>query len=135
MIKSLLKEKILVMDGAMGTMVQSYSLSETDFRGKQFQDHPNELKGNNDILCLTQPGIIEEIHRAYFDAGAVIVETNTFNANGISQLDYGLEDYSYEINVKAAEIAKKAGKNFTDEPRYIAAVSYTHLTLPTNREV
>jgi 5-methyltetrahydrofolate--homocysteine methyltransferase len=128
MLKELLKTKIIVLDGAMGTMVQSYTLSETDFRGKKFQDHPNELKGNNDILCLTQPEIIEEIHREYFDVGAVIVGTNTFNANGISQLDYGLEDYTYEINLKAVEIAKKAAKRFTDEPRYVAGAMG-----PTNR--
>ena len=97
MIKTLLKEKILVMDGAMGTMVQSYDLSEMDFCGDKFQDHSHDLKGNNDILCLTQPDIIEEIHYAYFEAGADIVETNTFNANGISQLDYGLEKSVYEL--------------------------------------
>ncbi|SVA66620.1 uncharacterized protein METZ01_LOCUS119474, partial [marine metagenome] len=136
MLKELLKTKILVLDGAMGTMVQSYTLSETDFRGKQFQDHPNELKGNNDILCLTHPEIIEEIHRAYFDAGAVIVGTNTFNANRISQLDYGLEDYTYEINFKAVEIAKTAAKRFTDEPRYVAgAIGPTNRTASMSPDV
>ena len=136
MLKELLKTKIIVLDGAMGTMVQSYTLSETDFRGKQFQDHPNELKGNNDILCLTQPEIIEEIHRAYFDAGSIIVGTNTFNANRISQLDYGLEDYTYEINLKAAEIAKTVAKRFTDEPRYVAgAIGPTNRTASMSPDV
>jgi len=136
MLKELLKTKIIVLDGAMGTMVQSYTLSETDFRGKQFQNHPNELKGNNDILCLTQPEIIEEIHRAYFDAGSVIVGTNTFNANRISQLDYGLEDYTYEINLKAAEIAKTVAKRFTDEPRYVAgAIGPTNRTASMSPDV
>ena len=136
MLKELLKTKIIVLDGAMGTMVQSYTLSETDFRGKQFQNHPNELKGNNDILCLTQPEIIEEIHCAYFDAGSVIVGTNTFNANRISQLDYGLEDYTYEINLKAVEIAKTAAKRFTDEPRYVAgAIGPTNRTASMSPDV
>ncbi len=96
----------MVLDGAMGTMVQSYNLSEKDFRGDRFYSHGKDLKGNNDILCLTQPKIVQEIHEAYFKAGADIVETNTFNANSISQLDYGMEAFSYEINREAARIAK-----------------------------
>ena len=87
MIKNLFKEKIFVLDGAMGTMVQDYSLTEEDFRGDRFRNHPNDLKGNNDILCLTRPEVVGDIHKAYFDAGADIVETNTFSANAISQLD------------------------------------------------
>ena len=101
----------MILDGAMGTMVQSYKLSETDFRGKRFQDHMQDLQGNNDILCLTQPDIVQEIHEAYFHAGADIIETNTFNANAISQADYGLENYVYEINLAAARIAKKSAKS------------------------
>ena len=136
MIKTLLKEKILVMDGAMGTMVQSYDLSETDFRGKQFQDHPNDLKGNNDILCLTQPDIIEEIHHTYLEAGADIVETNTFNANGISQLDYGLEKSVYELNVAAGKIAKNTSKRFSDKPRFVAgAIGPTNRTASMSPDV
>ncbi|MDP6684879.1 MAG: methionine synthase, partial [Candidatus Marinimicrobia bacterium] len=128
MIDTLIKEKILVMDGAMGTMVQSYSLSEEDFRGDKFRDHSHDLKGNNDILCLTQPEIIEEIHSAYFNAGADIVETNTFNANGISQLDYGLEKSVYKLNVNAGKLAKKIAQSFSDKPRFVAGAMG-----PTNR--
>lgn len=83
-IHNLLKERILILDGAMGTMIQRYKLTEADFRGKEFADHPGDLKGNNDLLSLTQPQIIQEIHRNYLEAGADIIETNTFNANGIS---------------------------------------------------
>ena len=104
-IKNLFKHKILVLDGAMGTMVQSFNLEESDFRGERFKHHPNDLKGNNDILCLTKPNIVADIHKAYFDSGCDIVETNTFNANKISQLDYGMEDYCYELNYEAAKIA------------------------------
>jgi 5-methyltetrahydrofolate--homocysteine methyltransferase len=84
-IKDIFKDKIFVIDGAMGTMVQSYNLTEEDFRGERFKDHTSDLKGNNDLLCLTRPDVVGEIHKAYFDAGADIVETNTFNANAISQ--------------------------------------------------
>ena len=136
MIKTLLKEKILVMDGAMGTMVQSYDLSEMDFCGDKFQDHSHDLKGNNDILCLTQPDIIEEIHHAYFEAGADIVETNTFNANGISQLDYGLEKSVYELNVAAGKIAKNTSKRFSDKPRFVAgAIGPTNRTASMSPDV
>ena len=95
----------MILDGAMGTMVQSYNLNEKDFRGDRFKNHAKDLKGNNDILCLTQPEIVQKIHEAYFKAGADIVETNTFNANAISQLDYGMESLSYDINLEAAKIA------------------------------
>jgi len=136
MIKTLLKEKILVMDGAMGTMVQSYDLSEMDFCGDKFQDHSHDLKGNNDILCLTQPDIIEEIHYAYFEAGADIVETNTFNANGISQLDYGLEKSVYELNFSAGKIAKNTSKRFSDKPRFVAgAIGPTNRTASMSPDV
>ncbi len=128
MIRELLKEKILVLDGAMGTMVQSYNLTENDFRGDRFKDHEKDLKGNNDFLCLTRPEVVGEIHKAYFDAGADIVETNTFNANAISQLDYGTEDLSYEINVEAAKIAKSVAKSYSDKPRFVAGALG-----PTNR--
>ena len=118
----------MLLDGAMGTMVQSYNLSEKDFRGKRFKDHVKDLKGNNDILCLTQPKIVQDIHEAYFTAGADIVETNTFNANSISQLDYAMESLSYEINREAARIAKKAATSFLDKPRFVAGAMG-----PTNR--
>lgn len=126
--KELLKETILVLDGAMGTMVQSYSLSEAHFQGDRFKDHPYDLKGNNDLLCITQPEIVSEIHRAYFEAGADIVETNTFNANAVSQRDYGMEDLIYEINYNAATIAKKVALEYTGKTRFVAGALG-----PTNR--
>jgi 5-methyltetrahydrofolate--homocysteine methyltransferase len=92
-IKQLLEERILILDGAMGTMIQSYSLSEEDFRGERFKDYPHDLKGNNDLLSITKPEIIKEIHKAYLKAGSDIIETNTFNANAISQADYKLKIY------------------------------------------
>ena len=111
-IKNLFEERILVLDGAMGTMVQSYNLEENDFRGEKFKNHFKDLKGNNDILCLTKPDIVSEIHKAYFDVGCDIVETNTFNANKISQLDYGMEDHCYELNFEAAKIARNVAKSY-----------------------
>ena len=110
-IKNINKNKILIMDGAMGTMIQSHKLSESDFRGEKFKFHSCDLKGNNDILSLTQPHIIQEIHEAYLIAGANIIGTNTFNANAISQSDYRLENFVYEMNLASAKIAKKSIKN------------------------
>ncbi len=118
----------MVFDGAMGTMVQSYNLTEADFRGDQFEKHKNDLSGNNDLLCLTRPDVVSEIHTAYFDAGADIVETNTFSANSISQMDYGMEDLAYEINLEAAKIAKFAASKYSDKPRFVAGALG-----PTNR--
>ena len=119
-----LQKRILVMDGAMGTMIQRYRLSEADFRGEQFSNHPIDLKGNNDLLCLTKPKVIREIHQAYLDAGADIIETNTFNANGISQQDYQLEDLVYQMNLAAARIARQAADEFStrtpEKPRFVA---------------
>ena len=112
-LNKILTERILVLDGAMGTMIQRYNLSEDDFRGNRFKDHPHDLKGNNDLLSLTQPEIIKEIHRAYFNAGADIVETNTFNGTSISQADYQTENLAYEINKASAEIAKEVALEFT----------------------
>src|SRR5688500_14744871 len=107
-IQEILKERILVIDGAMGTMIQRYKLAEEDYRCERFKDWPSDLKGNNDLLCLTQPHIIREIHGKYLDAGADIIETNTFNAQRVSLADYGMESLAYEINVAAARIAKEA---------------------------
>lgn len=104
-LKQQLAQKILVLDGAMGTMIQSYQLSETDYRGTRFADYPRDLKGNNDLLSLTQPQIVQAIHHAYLEAGADLIETNTFNANAISQADYGLESLAYEMNLAAARLA------------------------------
>ncbi|GAA4742644.1 homocysteine S-methyltransferase family protein [Flavisolibacter ginsenosidimutans] len=107
-IKDLLQERILIIDGAMGTMIQRYKLTEADYRGERFKDWPSDVKGNNDLLCLTQPHIIREIHGKYLDAGADIIETNTFNAQRVSLADYGMESLAYEINFAAAKIAKEA---------------------------
>ena len=125
-----LKERILIIDGAMGTMVQRYKLDEAAYRGSRFASHPRDLKGAADVLCLTQPRIIEEIHRAYLEAGADIIETNTFNAQAISMADYGLEPQVYDINVAAAQIARKAADGFStpQRRRFVAGAMG-----PTNR--
>jgi 5-methyltetrahydrofolate--homocysteine methyltransferase len=114
-IRDLLKERILVIDGAMGTMIQRYKLQEADYRGERFKDWPSDVKGNNDLLCLTQPQIIKEIHKQYLHAGADILETNTFNAQRVSMADYGMESLSYEINVVAARVAKEAIQEYLQE--------------------
>ena len=120
----LLRDRILVIDGAMGTMIQRYQLDEQAFRGKRFKDHPCDLKGNTDILSLTQPDIIRDIHRAYLDAGADIVETNTFTATSIAQADYHMESLAYELNVAAAQLARQAADEYTrrtpEKPRFVA---------------
>ncbi len=107
-IQQLLDHRILIIDGAMGTMIQRYGLEENDYRGERFKDWPSDVKGNNDLLSLTQPHIIKEIHGQYLDAGADIIETNTFNAQRISLADYGMEELAYEINVSAAGLAKES---------------------------
>jgi len=119
---TLLRERILILDGAMGTMIQGYKLEEADFRSERFANHPMPLKGNNDLLVITQPHIIEEIHTAYIEAGADIIETNSFNANSISQGDYGLEEIVYELNAAAAQVARRAvDKGSTpSRPRFVA---------------
>ncbi len=123
-LQDLLRERILVLDGAMGTMIQRYKLSEEQYRGERFKDHPYDLKGNNDLLSITQPGIVREIHKAYLDAGADIIETNTFTATSISQADYHLQNVVYEINFAAAKIAKEIAAEYTlkdpDKPRFVA---------------
>ncbi|HER09834.1 MAG TPA: methionine synthase [Bacteroides sp.] len=112
-IAALLEERVLVLDGAMGTMIQGYDLSESDFRGERFRSHPHNLKGNNDLLSLTRPDIIREIHESYLEAGADIIETNTFNATSISQSDYGTESLVHELNFESARIAAEAAGKFT----------------------
>lgn len=97
-ISSELKKRIMVLDGAMGTMIQKHPLTENDFRGTRFADHPKDIKGNNDILSITQPDIIYNIHKLYFEAGADICETNTFSGTRVAQADYKMEEYVYEIN-------------------------------------
>ena len=111
--QQLINERILVLDGAMGTMIQQYNLSEADFRGERFKDLPGLLKGNNDMLCLTRPDVIEEIHRKYLEAGADIIETNTFNATAVSMADYHMQAYCREINLAAARLASKIADEYT----------------------
>lgn len=119
-----LKRRILVLDGAMGTMIQRHTLEEEDFRGERFKDHPSPLKGNNDLLSLTRPDIIKAIHEAYFEAGADIAETNTFSSTTIAQADYGLESAVYDLNFHSARLAREAADAFTastpDKPRFVA---------------
>lgn len=115
-----IQQRILVLDGAMGTMIQRYKLEEFDFREGAFEDHPLPLKGNNDLLSITRPDIIKEIHRAYLQAGADIIETNTFSGTTIAQADYQLEDAVYQINYQGAKIAKEVALEFTDRPRFVA---------------
>ena len=119
-----IKKRILVLDGAMGTMLQRYNFSEEDFRGERFKDFPHSLKGNNDLLSLTQPKAIAEVHAAYFEAGADIVETNTFSGTTIGMADYHMEDLVYELNYESAKIAREVADEFTaknpEKPRFVA---------------
>ena len=136
--KEQLKNRILILDGALGTMVQSYNLSEDDFRGNMFADFKGQLKGNNDVLCLTKPEIIMDIHRRYLAAGADIIETNTFSSQRVSQADYGLEDYSYDISLAGAKLARKAADEFTsdEKPRFVAgSVGPTNKTCSMSPDV
>lgn len=123
-IRELLKTRILVLDGAMGTMIQRHKLEEEDFRGERFKDHQQPLKGDNDLLSITRPDIIKDIHAQYYAAGADIAETNTFSGTTIAQADYGLEDAVYDINYQSAKIAKEVADEFTakepNKPRYVA---------------
>lgn len=119
-IEKQLLDRILVLDGAMGTMIQRYPLEEEDFRGERFASHASSLKGNNDLLNITRPDIIFEIHKAYLAAGADIIETNTFSGTTIAQADYHLEDAVYDINFQGAKLAKEAADLFTDKPRFVA---------------
>lgn len=123
-IRTLLKTRILVLDGAMGTMIQRYRLEEEDFRKGWFEDHPHKLKGDNDLLVLTRPDVIKDIHAQYLDAGADIIETNTFGATTVAQADYHLEHVVYDINYHGAKIAREVCDEFTaknpDKPRFVA---------------
>ena len=119
-----LNKRILVLDGAMGTMLQDNGFEEDDFRGERFKDHPSPLKGNNDALSITQPQAVAAVHRAYFEAGADIVETNTFSATSIGMADYGLEDSVYDLNFESARLAREVADEFTardpEQPRFVA---------------
>ncbi|MEN8194364.1 MAG: methionine synthase, partial [Bacteroidota bacterium] len=139
-ISEILKKRILVLDGAMGTMIQKYNFSEADFRGEKFKKHPVSLKGNNDLLSLTQPEAILNIHRDYLTAGADIIETNTFSGTSISQSDYSTEQYVYDINYTSAQLAKKAADEFTksnpEKPRFVAgSMGPTNITLSLSPDV
>ncbi|MDH5777758.1 MAG: homocysteine S-methyltransferase family protein, partial [Gammaproteobacteria bacterium] len=129
-LEQLLKQRILVLDGAMGSMIQTYKLDEVEYRGERFADWHCDVKGNNDLLVLSQPKIIKDIHKAYLEAGADIIETNTFNANSISMADYEMEELVYEMNVAAAKVAREACDEIAtaDKPRFVAGVLG-----PTNR--
>ena len=113
LLEEIVKKKILVLDGAMGSLIQTYKLEEEDFRGERFKDHDHSLKGNNDLLALVRPDILKEIHAKYLDAGADILETNTFSATTIAMADYQLEDLVYELNYQSAKIAKEVAAEFT----------------------
>lgn len=124
-IETLVRERILVLDGAMGTMIQQYNLTEEDFRGERFAQIPGQLKGNNDdILCLTRPDVIQDIHRKYLVAGADIIETNTFSSTSVSMADYHVQEYVREINLAAVRLAREVADEFTaltpDKPRFVA---------------
>ena len=132
LLKNALKDRILILDGGMGTMIQSHSLEEADYAGERFHDFSHSLKGNNDLLSITQPQIIKDIHRAYLQAGADILETNTFNSSRIAQADYALEETVYELNLQGARLARSVADEFTqkqpNKPRFVAGVLG-----PTNR--
>lgn len=139
-IQQLISQRILILDGAMGTMIQQYNLSEKDFRGERFGDIPGQLKGNNDLLCLTRPDVITDIHRKYLEAGADIIETNTFNATSVSMSDYHVQEYVEEINLTAARIARKIADEYTQKnpakPRFVAgSVGPTNKTCSMSPDV
>ena len=135
-----LEKRILVLDGAMGTMIQEYKLEEKDYRGNRFKNYPKDLKGNNDLLSITQPEIIEAIHKAYLDAGADIIETNTFSGTSIAMADYDMQDLAYELNFESAKIARKAADEYSlknpDKPRFVAgAIGPTNRTASMSPDV
>jgi len=131
-LENLMQRRIVILDGAMGTMIQSYQLDESGYRGRQLASHPYDLKGCNDLLCLTQPEIVETIHRQYLEAGADIIETNTFNSTSISMADYHLEHLVYDLNLAGARVARRAVEavkaKHQDRPGFVAGAIG-----PTNR--
>ena len=135
-----LRKRILVLDGAMGTMLQRYKFTEEDFRGEKFKDWSSPVQGNNDMLSITQPEAIAEVHAKYFEAGADIVETNTFSGTTIAMADYGMEEFVYELNYESAKIAKKVAQEFTEKepekPRFVAgAMGPTNKTASMSPDV
>ncbi|KAA5533804.1 5-methyltetrahydrofolate--homocysteine methyltransferase [Taibaiella lutea] len=140
-LSDLLQKQIVIIDGAMGTMIQRYKLQEADYRGERFKDWPSDLKGNNDLLSITQPQIIKAIHREYLDAGADIIETNTFSAQVISMADYDMQSISYEMNVESAKVAKQAVAEYMSDnpdagPKFVAgAIGPMNKTLSLSPDV
>ncbi len=139
-IRKELQKRILVIDGAMGTMIQRYQLTEEDFRGERFRDHKSDLKGNNDLLNITRPDVIKEIHAEYLDAGADIIETNTFSTQRISLADYHLEHLAYELSYEGAHIAREVADEYNkktpDKPRFVAgAIGPTNRTASLSPDV
>ena len=139
-LKQLIDERVLILDGAMGTMIQRYNLSEQDFRGERFAEMPGQMKGNNDLLCLTRPDVIKGIHHKYLEAGADIIETNTFNAQRISMADYHMQDLCREINLAAAGLAREMADEYTaktpHKPRFVAgSVGPTNKTCSMSPDV
>src|SRR5438445_7386359 len=139
-LERLLSERILVLDGAMGTMIQRCGLTEADFRGERFARHSRDLKGDNDVLVLTRPDLVADIHNQYLEAGADIIETNTCNSTAVAQGDYGLESIVYELNVAAAQLARRAADEWTrrtpEKPRFVAgAIGPTNRTLSISPDV
>ncbi|MGH8699856.1 MAG: homocysteine S-methyltransferase family protein, partial [Burkholderiales bacterium] len=137
---ALLRQRILILDGAMGTMIQGYALSEAEYRGQRFADHPHDLRGDNDLLVLTRPQVIREIHAAFLAAGADVIETNTFNSTSIAQADYHLQHLVHELNFEAAKLARAVADEFTannpDQPRFIAgAIGPTNRTASISPDV
>ena len=130
-----LKSRILVLDGAMGTIIQTYNLKEEDFRGEKFKDHNSPLKGNNDLLSITQPEIIKEIHRGYLKAGADIIETNTFSSTSIAMEDYGLQDHVYDLNYESAKIAKEVALEFKEKKYVAGSIGPTNKTASMSPDV
>ncbi len=139
-IREILKDRILVLDGAMGSLIQEYKLSDADYRGEKFKDFPHEVKGNNDMLSITKPEVIKEIHAKYFEAGADIAETNTFSGTSIAMADYHMEDYVYELNYQSAKIAREVADEYTAKnpakPRFVAgSIGPTNRTLSLSPDV
>ena len=139
-ITEVIKNRILVLDGAMGTMLQAYKFSEEDFRGERFKEYPIPLQGNNDLLSITQPEAIKTIHASYFEAGADIIETNTFSGTSIAMADYQMEDLVYELNYQSAKIAKEVAEEYTHKephkPRFVAgAIGPTNRTASMSPDV
>src|SRR5688572_11222263 len=139
-LEAILKSRILILDGAMGTMIQTYKLGEAEYRGERFKDYEHDVKGNNDLLVLTQPEIIQAIHEQYLDAGADIIQTNTFNSTSVAQADYHMESLVRELNLEAARLARAACEKFEkadpSRPRFVAgAVGPTNRTASISPDV